>query len=194
MVTISIDPATATSVLVRAGAVAFAGSRNGCVHNTIAATLAERFLGLDFGLLTGCAPGIDRCFRLAFHAVPGAAERTIVACAFEDRADRFSVGEIFASVVVPAGLTPAAALHHRTIWVVRHSVVLILLPDDPVTGCWGRGSRLAFNTARYNRIPVFLVTEKPPKPSVGETVTESSLFGILDGYWVLPEGGIDEQE
>ena len=193
MVTFSI-PRISTSFRVRPQAVAFAGSRNGVVHPNTAVALVEGFHQLGFGFLVGCATGIDRCFRSAFASKAAFAERTIVACAFEDRADRFSVGEIFASTVVPAGLTPAAALHHRTIWVVRHSVILVLLPDDPVTGCWGRGSRLAFSTARYNHIPVFLVTEKPPKPSVGETVTESNLFGMLDGYWVVPVGSIDEQE
>ena len=193
MVTFSI-PRTSTSFRVRPHAVGFAGSRNGVLHRDTAVTLVEGFHHLGFGFLTGCATGIDRCFRSAFASRAAFAQRSIVACAFEDRADRFSVGEIFASTVVTAGLTPAAALHHRTIWVVRHCSLLVLLPDDPVTGCWGRGSRLAFNTARYNRKPVFLVTGKPPKPSVGETITESNLFGILDGYWVLPEGGIDEQE
>ena len=192
-VTFSV-PRTSTSFRVRPQAVAFAGSRNGAVHRDTAAALVEGFHHLGFGFLTGCAHGIDRCFRSAFAAKPAFAERSIVACAFENRARRFAVGEIFASVVVPVGLSPAAALHCRNVWVVRHCSLLVLFPDNPVTGNWGRGSRLAFNTARHHCKPVFLVTEKSPKPSVGETITESNLFGILDGYWVVPAGGSDDEE
>ena len=192
-VTFSV-PRTALSFRVRSHAVAFAGSRNGVVRRDTASALVEGFHHLGFGFLTGCASGVDRCFRTAFASNPAFAERSIVACAFEERAHRYSVGEIFASVVIPDGLSPAAALHRRTVWVVRHSSLLVLLPDNPRTGVWGRGSHLAFDTARHHCKPVFLVTEKPPKPSAGETVTESNLFGILDGYWVVPEGGPDDDE
>jgi hypothetical protein len=59
---------------------------------------------------------------------------------------------------------------------------------------WGRGSRLAFDTARLNLKPVFLVTSNPPRPTAGETVCPSNLFGLIDGYWVVPEGGIEDEE
>ena len=195
-VTFSVPARTgaACSFRVRSHSVAFAGSRNGAVHRDTASALVEGFAHLGFGFLTGCATGIDRCFRLAFASKASVAERSIVACAFPHRARRFSVGEIFASVVVPDGLSPAAALHRRTVWIVRHASLLVLFPDNPVTGRWGRGSRLAFDTARLNCKPVFLVTRNPPKPSVGESVLPSNLFGILDGYWVVPEGGPDDEE
>ena len=193
MVTFSV-PRTSISFRVRPQAVAFAGSRNGVVHRDTAAALVEGFLHLGFGFLTGCAPGIDRCFRSAFALNKDAGERSIVACAFEDRARRFTVGEIFASTVVPNGLSPAAALHRRTVWVVRHCSLLVLFPDNPVTGSWGRGSGLAFNTARHNLKPVFLVTSNPPKPLADESVCPSNLFGVLDGFWVVPAGGSDEEE
>ena len=193
MVTFSV-PRTSTSFRVRPQAVAFAGSRNGVVHRDTAAALVEGFHHLGFGFLTGCATGVDRSFRSAFASKSVFAQRSIVACAFENRAHRFAVGEIFASTVVPAGLSPAAALHRRTVWVVRHCSLLVLLPDNPATGNWGRGSRLAFDTARHNCKPVFLVTEHPPKPFAGETVHASNLFGVLDGYWVVPAGGIDDEE
>ena len=193
MVTFSV-PRTSVHFRVRPQAVAFVGSRNGAVHRDTAAALVEGFHRLGFGFLTGCASGIDRCFRSAFAANPAVAERAIVACAFPDRENRFAVGEVFATAVVPSGLTPAAALHRRTVWIVRKASLLVLLPDDPRTGRWGRGSRLAFNVARHNLKPVFLVTEQPPKRSVGEVVCRSNLFGVVDGYWVVPKGGIDEEE
>ena len=187
-------PRTSVHIRVRPRSVAFAGSRNGAVHRDTAAALVEGFYHLGFGFLTGCASGIDRCFRSAFRSIPAFAERTIIACAFEYRARRYAVGEIFASTVVPTGLSPAAALNRRTVWVVRHCSLLVLLPDHPVTGRWGRGSQLAFDTARHTLKPVFAVTSNPPKPSDGETVVASNLFGVVDGYWVVPEGGIDEEE
>ena len=193
MVTFSV-PRSSIHIRVRPQAVAFAGSRNGAVHRDTAAALVDGFHHLGFGFLTGCAPGIDRCFRSAFLSRPIFAERSIVACAFEDRARRFSVGEIFATTVVPAGLSPAAALHRRTIWVITHCSILVLHPDNPVSGRWGCGSRLAFDTARLHLKPVFVVTATPPKPSVGETVAASNLFGVVDGYWVVPEGGVDDEE
>ena len=193
MVTFSV-PRTSVQFHVRPQAVAFAGSRNGAVHRDTADALVEGFGRLGFGFLTGCASGIDGCFRSAFTVNPAVAERAIVACAFEDRARRFSVGGVFATTVVPSNLSPAAALHRRTVWLVRHSSLLVSFPDDPRTGRWGKGSRLAYNTARLNLKPVFLVTEQPPKPSVGESIHASNLFGVVDGYWVVPKGGIDEEE
>lgn len=197
MVTFSVPShtgATAHSFRVRPQSVAFAGSRNGAVTLETSSALVEGFGQLGFGFVTGCASGIDGCFRLAFASKTAFAERSIVACAFEDRARRFAVGEIFASVVVPDGLSPAAALHRRTVWIVRHCSLLVLLPDNPRTGRWGCGSRLAFDTARRNLKPVFLVTKTPPKPSVGESIFSSNLFGVTDGFWVVPEGGTDDEE
>ena len=181
------------SFRVHAQAVAFAGSRHGSLGRDAASALVEGFLHLGFGFLTGCAPGIDRCFRSAFAASPEAAERSIIACAFEERARRFSVGDLFAATVVPDGLSPAAALHRRTVWVISHCSLLVLFPDDPETDSWGRGSRLAFRTARSHLKPVFLVTAHPPKHSVAESIHPTNLFGVADGYWVIPEGGPDDE-
>lgn len=185
MVTFSV-PRSSVHIRVRAQAVAFAGSRNGAVRSETAAALVEGFHHLGFGFLTGCASGIDRCFRSAFLSNPAFAERAIIACAFPDRARRFSLGNVFASTVVPSGLSSAAALHRRTLWLVRHCSLLILFPDNPVSGRWGRGSRLAFDTARLNLKPVFLITSNPPEPAATETVCPSNLFGLIDGYWVVP--------
>ena len=200
MVTFSVPArsgAAPVSFRVRSHSVAFAGSRKGALTAADAHALVEGFLHLGFGFLTGCAPGIDRCFRSALTANKEAAERTIIACAFPSRERRYSIGEVFATTVVPDGLSPAAALHRRTVWMVRRCSLLVLLPDDPETGDWGRGSRLAFHTARYNLKPVFLVTKHPPRPSRFEMQLQSNLFGVVDGLWVVPhpsEGGTCDEE
>ena len=111
-------PTSPVSFRVRPQAVAFAGSRNGAVHRDTAAALVEGFHHLGFDFLTGCAPRIERCFRSAFALSKAVAERSIVACAFEDHERRFSVSEVFATTVVPNGHSPAAALHRRTVCTV----------------------------------------------------------------------------
>ena len=112
----------------RSHVVAFAGSRNGVVTDRAAAAIVEEFRQRGYGFLTGCASGIDACFRSAFIDSTQVAERSIVACSIEDRARRFSVGEVFASTVVPPGLSPAAALHRRTVWIIKHCSILVLFP------------------------------------------------------------------
>ncbi len=128
---------------VPARSVAFAGSRNGSVTPSVASRLVDGFLRLGFGFSTGCASGVDRCFCTTLAANRQAAEKTIIACAFPERARRFSVGEVFATTVVPPGLSVAAALHRRTVWMIRRCSLLVLVPDNPSTGRWGPGSRLA---------------------------------------------------
>ena len=85
-----------------------------------------------------------------------------------------------ALTVVPKGLSPAAALHRRTVWMARRASVLVLFPIDPHTGGWGKNSTLAFNAALYNPKPVFVVA--------------SSLCDVVSGFWVLPypdqKGGV----
>ena len=201
MVTFTVPHGSSTahpvSFRVHPRSVAFAGSRNGTLCTDTVEALIEGFLHLGFGFLTGCAPGIDRCFRSALTANAEAAERTIIACAFPTRERRYSVGEVYATTVVPAGLTPGAALRRRTIWMIRRCSLLVLVPDDPAAGAWGRGSRLAFSTARYNLKPVFLVSQHPPKPSRYELQLQSNLFGVIDGVWIIPhptDGGTCDEE
>ena len=201
MVTFTVPSSSGTaapvSFRVRSQSVAFAGSRNGVLNSADARALVTGFLHLGFNFFTGCAPGIDACFRSALASNREAAEGAIVACAFPSRARRYSVGGILATTVVPEGLSPAAALHRRTVWMVRRCSLLVLFPDNPATGSWGPGSRLAFQTARYNLKPVFLVTANPPKPSRYELQLRSNLFGVADGVWVIPhptEGGTCDEE
>ena len=82
----------------------------------------------------------------------------------------------------------AAALHWLTVIMVSECSLLVLFPDDPATGSWGRGSRLAFNTAVQHHIPVFAVTAIPPLGTRQFQVEASSLFGVIDGHWVVPQG------
>ena len=177
---------------VSPGSVAFAGSRHGSLPSRVTGSLVHVFGALGFSFLTGCAPGVDASFRKAFTA-SAVGINSFVACAFEATVRRCACGNLSAGRVVPDGLTPAAALHRRTVWMVRRASLLVLFPENPETGLWGRGSTLACRTARYNLVPAFVVTVHRPKPGVGFLVAPATLFGIVEGYWIFPhpvrEGG-----
>ena len=177
---------------VRPQVVAFAGSRRGSLPEAVTASLVHAFYALDLTFLTGCATGIDGCFRRVIARRPFE-QRSMVACAFESRAKRFVSVGIAAFTVVPDGLSPAAALHRRTVWMVRSCGLLVLFPSDPVFGRWGKGSTLAFRTAVYNLKPVFAATPAAPRPSPLYRIFPASLFGIVSGFWVIPEGGPDNE-
>ena len=185
MVTFQTTPA----FQVATQSVAFAGSRHGSPSPYITRSLVHVFGELGFGFLTGCAPGVDAGVRSALET-SGFGEKSFIACAFDSRVAKCNLA---AGRVVPDGLSPSAALHRRTVWLVRRSSILVLLPDNPKTGRWGRGSTLAFRTAQYNLVPTFVVTVHRPKPISGYLVVPSNLFGIVEGYWVFPhpacEGG-----
>jgi hypothetical protein len=182
---------------VRPPVVAFAGSRRGSLPDSVAVPLIHAFHTLDFSLLTGCAPGIDACFRRVMATGPFG-QRSLVACAFEERARRLESYGLPGIPVVPTGLSPAAALYRRTVWMVRRCGILILFPADPVFGRWGRGSTLAFNTAVYNLKPVFISAPSAPRRSPLYRIFPSTLFGIVSGFWVVPhqiyEGGPCDEE
>ena len=139
---------------------AFAGSRRGSVDPPTADRLVGALSTLGFSFLVGCAPGIDSCFRGALVRSPSA--KGLIACAFPNRQRRFDSPQNPALAVVPTGLSPAAALHRRTVWLVRRASLLVLFPLDPLLGAWGKGSTLAFTTALYNLKPVFVVADVPP--------------------------------
>ena len=178
---------------VRPQVVAFAGSRRGSLPKSVTTTLVHAFYALDLTFLAGCADGIDDCFRQAIAKRPFE-ERSMVACAFESRARRFESRGLAAYAVVPDGLSPAAALHRRTVWMVRNCGLLVLFPSDPVFGHWGKGSTLAFRTAVYNLKPVFAASPTAPRPSPLYRIFPASLFGIVSGFWVVPEGGPYDEE
>ena len=110
-------------------AILVAGSRHGAVALQTAGALVKQLNQSGFGLLVGCARSVDECFRNA--------------------ASHNEEAGLTASVVVPDGLSAAAALRRRTLWMVKRSVLLILFPDDPTAGHWGKGSRLAYTAALY---------------------------------------------
>ncbi len=178
-------------------AVLLAGSRHGIVAPQTAAGLVERLCKSGFGLLIGCAPGIDECFRNAVSRNEDVRETSFIACAFAGRIGQSEAAGLTAGVVVPDGLSAAASLRRRTLWMVKRSVLLILFPDDPETGHWGKGSRLAFNAALFQLKPVFVVTAKRPADSPHHRIIADSFFGVMGGYWAVPHptelGTCDEE-
>ena len=178
-------------------AVLLAGSRHGVVAPQTAAGLVEHLCRKGFGLLIGCAPGIDECFRNAVSRNEEARETGFVACTFANRVRQSEEFGLTAGVVVPDGLSAAATLRRRTLWMVKRCVLLILFPDDPQTGHWGRGSRLAFQAALFQLKPVFVVTAKRPADSPHHRIIADSFYGIANGYWAVPHptelGTCDEE-
>ena len=182
---------------VRERAVLFAGSRNGSVDPELAERLVSGLAASEFSFLVGCAPGIDACFRLTLALRPEWSESTFVACAFADRVRSSESRGLFASVVVPDGLSRAAALRRRTLWMVKRAEFVVLFPDDPLTGRWGRGSTLAFRAATEQLKPAFVVSNSPPSRSPVYRMVPSSLFGVIDGWWAVPHptaGGTCDEE
>ena len=189
------SPSRATGVqfTARPQVVAFAGSRRGLLPESIAFSVVHAFHASGLSFLTGCATGIDSCFRQALAMRPYE-QHTMIACAFESRARRLDSGGLAAFSVVPDGLSPAAALHRRTVWMVGHCGLLVLFPTDPVSGRWGRGSSLAFRAALDHAKPVFVDSPTVPPPSPLYRVFPASLFGIVSGFWVIPEGSHCDEE
>jgi len=74
---------------VRPPVVAFAGSRRGSLPESVTLPLAHAFHAVDFSLITGCAPGIDACFRRASRHFGGTA-RALTGC----RPGRFTQGRL----------------------------------------------------------------------------------------------------
>ena len=182
---------------VRGSAAAFAGSRYADVPENISRPVIHCLHALGFTFMTGCAAGVDRSFRQVL-ASPPYAKDSLIACAFDSRAHKFSTQALLAVTVVPVGLSPAAALHRRTVWMVRKASFLVAFPENPNNSRWGRGSSLAFRTAVYNLKPVFVAGESPPASSPLYYITAASLFGIVPGFWVVPhsifEGGPCDDE
>ena len=178
-------------------AVLVAGSRHGIVAPQTAAGLVAHLCKAGFGLLIGCAPGIDECLRNAVSRNEDARETSFIACAFAGRVRQSEEAGLTAGVVVPDGLSAAASLRRRTLWMIKRSVLLILFPDDPATGHWGKGSRLAFQAALFQLKPVFVVTKKRPADSPHHRIIPDSFFGVIDGYWAVPHptelGTCDEE-
>lgn len=182
---------------VPARPVLIAGSRHGVVRPQTASSLVSRLAHSGFGFLVGCAPGIDAAFRDAVSRNADARETTFIACAFSSRVRENEASGLTAGLVVPDGLSAAARLHRRTVWAVKRSVMLILFPDDPASGRWGRGSSLAYRSALLQLKPVFVSSTRRPEESTHHRVIPDRLYGLVDGYWVVPHpterGTCDEE-
>jgi hypothetical protein len=185
------------SFSVPQNAVLFAGSRNAVVSQQTAQGLVSAFARLGFGFFTGCATGIDTCFRQALsHA--NVTDNTFIACAFAHRVKPILDTGLFASCVVPEGVTPKAALVRRTLWMVKRSSLIVLFPDNPLTGRWGKGSSLVFHSAILQLKPLFVVTQKKPPEKSLYRVLPACFQGLITGYWVIPhpieKGGTCDDE
>ena len=167
--------------------VGFAGSRHGLLAVDLASALVTVLLQRSFRLAVGCANGVDCCIRETI-AGSALAQRCTVHCAFPSRVREAEALGLNAVCRVADVSSAAAALHWRTVIMVSECSLLVLFPDDPTTGAWGKGSRLAFNTAIQRHIPVFVVTTIPPLGTGQIQVEAGSLFGVIDGYWVVPQG------
>jgi len=165
--------------------VLFAGSRYLEVPQRTCQDLVQQFAEYSFSFLVGCAGGVDRSFRKALAYSPYK-DRCFVACAFPHRIKHSYSYGLFASVVVPQNLPPKAALHRRTVWLVRRCSMVVLFPENPFDNTWGKGSRLAFRASMSHLKPAFVVCSFPPKNSIHYRILPSSLFGVVKGYWVIP--------
>jgi len=164
--------------------VMFAGSRCGFVPKKITETLVSALAKEGFTFLVGCAKGIDYSFRLALSKC-NMHKRSFVACAFVGRADiRNSLG-LPAYLAVPEFMTPKAALHMRTVYLVDKTAIAIVFPDNPHTNIWGRGSKLVIRECIKKGKPVFVVSNKILEESQEYKILPSTLYGTITGYWIL---------
>ena len=176
--------------------VLFAGSRHQEVPQSMCKALIQGLAGDGFSFWVGCAKGVDRSFRKSLSE-SAYTDRVFVGCAFKGRVKALSNYGLSASVVVPEGLSPKAALRRRTLYLVKRSCMVVLIPDDPFTGQWGRGSRLVFRAALNQLKSVFVICSSCPKESDHYRVIGSCLYGA-QGFWVVPhpisDGGLCDEE
>lgn len=166
--------------------VFFAGSRYLVIPRKITNSLIEAFGKKDFRFLTGCAEGADRCFRYSL-AHSAFKDKTFVACAFKKRTDKYYSYNLKSAVVVPKDTkSKKAALHIRTVWMADKCSVAVIFPVSPLSNTWGKGSHLAFRACINNNKPVFVVSEQSPKANSKYKIIESSLFGVVRGFWAFP--------
>ena len=173
--------------------VLLAGSRYGKVPQRVCRNIVEQFHYLGFHFYVGCASGVDKSFRETLANSPYKSD-CFVACAFPNRIKQSRSLGLFAQAVVPPQLSPKAALHRRTLWMVRRCSLAILFPDNPYDQSWGKGSTLVFLSAMTHLKPVFVVSKRQPKIQAHYQVFRSNLFGVVQGYWAVPCGGQCDDE
>lgn len=164
--------------------VLLAGSRNREVPQPVCQGLVQGLGSQGFAFLVGCAPGVDRSFRQALSE-SCYAESTLVACAFRSRVRALSGYGLATCWVVPAGVSPKAALRRRTLWLVKRCCLAVLFPEDPCTGQWGPGSRLVYRACLDQLKPLFVASSAGPWQTEHVRVAGSTLYGVA-GYWVVP--------
>ncbi len=202
MVRFSVDGAAQTAARktlrfsVAVSGVLFAGSRNGRVAASDCRSLVSGLGGLGFGFWSGCADGVDACFRSAL-AASRFRERTFIACAFDSRTQRIRREGLNAHVVAPFGLSASAALRRRTLYLVKRCCMAVVAPVDPATGRWKRDSSLAFRACLEQLKPVFVIADKSPREGDLYRVFPAVLCGVA-GFWTVPHpvtdgGPCDEQ-
>jgi hypothetical protein len=174
--------------------VLLAGSRSGVLPEGLCRQVVRRLSAEGFAFFVGCATGVDRSFRLAL-ARENLAGKSFVACASRERLRRCC--GLFASVVVPEGLSMAAALHRRTVWMVKRCCMAILFPEGR-DGSWGPGSRLVLRAALEQLKPVFVASTTEPRAPAPAVLLPGSLYGLVEGWWVVPhpihaDGPCDEE-
>ena len=177
-------PATGLRFSVRQLGVLIAGSRNGTVPQETCGALIDGLGSLGFGFFTGCSSGVDACFRNMLLQ-SGYRQRAFVGCAFASRTRTLRREGLASHLVVPAGMTPKAALRRRTLYLVKRCCMAVLFPLDPESGSWGRGSRLVYRAALEQLKPVFVVAEDAPMQGLHFRVYASTLCGV-SGFWAVP--------
>ncbi len=159
--------------------VLFAGSRHLSIDRQVCNDLINEFGSLGFSFLDGCAKGVDESFRDAL-AESDYADLTTVACAFNSKVKKF-LGA-FKLYAFKEDLPPRVALAKRTLWMTSNCSLLILFPSIP----FGKGSSLAFKSALKSKKHVFVVLDKELSLPENYKVFKSSLFGIVNGYRLIP--------
>jgi len=176
--------------------VLLAGSRHWELPQAVCRGLVQGLGEQGFAFLVGCAPGVDRSFRQALSE-SRYAESTLVACAFRSRVRALSGYGLTSCWVVPAGLSPRAALRRRTLWLVKRACLAVLFPEDPCTGQWGPGSRLVYRACLDQLKPLFAASTEAPRQTEHVRVAGSTLYGVA-GFWVVPhplaDGGLCDEE
>ena len=181
--------------LVTQRPVLVSGNQRLSIPQHVCLSLAEAFQRQARGIMTGCGSGVERSFRYAI-SLSDFSDSALVACASSDRTDR-AYG-LFAAIVAPDNIPFRTACIRRTLWMVKRCGMALLFPDTPVTGVWNSKSRLIFRTVLEQIKPVFIVTAHQPEKSDFYRVLPCSLFGVVDGYWVVPhpiykDGSLDDE-
>ena len=162
-----------------------ASARGSCFHRSrsVAASSPSGAIGCSYGeplvadLLQRDRRSRDVCGQRSLHAsvVHGA-----------EAAKRYAYKA--ALIMEPPCRTMACEMVQigRTLWLVKHSSVVVLFPERPTDGQRGPGSRHVLRSALYHLKPLIVVASRPPPAPAYCRVVASDLFATVQGYWVVP--------